>query len=205
MTELIAPGDVLHDIATGIHVTIVELRPDGFIIDQMVEPDKPRAALNHFHQTWTEVFEIISGVGCYSLDNTQYDAAPGHRFTVKPGQAHIHPWNTGTEALRFRQSDTFDPPDATAAVDTFLAFSTLFGLAREGKTNRAGTPRSPLQSFVVYDFFRRHGGYAVGAPVLIQDVLIASGGVLGRALGLRGWYEKYLPRNVNQSAGSSGA
>ena len=198
MTELIIPGDVLHDIATGIHVTLVELRPDGFVIDQMVETNKPRAALNHFHKTWTENFEIVSGTGRYSLDNTEHDAAPGHSFTVRPGQAHIHPWNTGSEELRFRQTDVFDPPDATAAVDTFLAFSTLFGLAREGKADRGGTPTNPLQAFVVFDFFRKHGGYAVGAPAAIQDVLIAVGGALGRELGFRGWYEKYLPRNTQR-------
>src|SRR5688572_25989271 len=180
MTEPIVPGDVLHDITTGIRLTLVELRPDGFVIEQMVEPNKARSALNHFHKTWTEVFEIISGTGRYSLDNTVYDAAPGHSFTVKPGQAHIHPWNTGTEELRFRQSDVFDPPDTTAAVDTFLAFSTLFGLTREGKTNRAGMPTNPLHSFVVFDFFRRHGGYAVGAPAAVQDVLITGGSALGR-------------------------
>jgi mannose-6-phosphate isomerase-like protein (cupin superfamily) len=197
MAELIVPGDVLHDIDTGSHVTIIELRPDGFIIEQMVEPNKAKSKLNHFHQTWTEVFEIVSGTGRYRLDDQVYEAAPGHSFTVRPGQAHIHPWNTGTEELRFRQSDVFDPPDATAAVDTFLAFSTLFGLAREGKL-RDGTPRNPFQAFVVFDFFRKHGGYAVGAAAPIQDVLIAIGGVLGRLLRFRGWYEKYLPRYVNQ-------
>src|SRR6186713_3373754 len=109
MTDLIVPGDIVHDSSTGTRVTIVELRPDGFIVDQIIEPNRPKSSLNHFHRTWSENFEIISGTGRYSLDNQEHDAVPGHSFVVKPGQAHIHPWNTGSEELRFRQSDTFDP------------------------------------------------------------------------------------------------
>lgn len=198
MSELISAGDVLHDPQAGIRVTLIELRPDGFIVDETIEPHKVPNTLNHFHQTWTEQFEIISGTGRYSLDNKEYAAAPGDCYEVKPGQAHIHPWNTGAEPLRFRQSDVFNPVDPTAAVDTFLGFSTLFALAREGKTNQDGTPKNPLQGLVVIDFFRQHGGYIYGVPVGVQNIMMGGGAALGKLFGYRAWYEKWLPKNVKQ-------
>lgn len=196
MSDLIRPGDVLHEPLTGSHVTIIELRLDGFVIEQMVEPNKVRSSLHHFHQSWTEKFEIISGSGGYRLDGVNHTAEPGHSFVVNPGTNHIHPWNTGKEPLRFRQSDTFNPPDPTAAVDTFLAFSTLFGLSAEGKANQDGVAKDPLQLMVILDFFRLHGGYTAGLPASVQTMLMAGGAALGRALGYRPWYEKYLPKNI---------
>lgn len=195
MPDLIMPGDKLYDVVTGIHVTLIELRPDGFIAEQVVEPNKTKSTLSHFHQTWTETFEITSGTGRYMLAGQEYDAAPGHRFVVQPGQAHIHPWNTGQEALHFRQTDIFAPADPTAAVETFLGFSTMFGLAKEGKANAEGVPKNPLQLMMILNLFRQHGGYLSGLPAPVQDVIMAGGAALGQVLGYRPWYERYLPKN----------
>jgi hypothetical protein len=124
-----------------------------------------------------------------------HDLSASDSFTVRPGRQHIHPWNIGDVELRFRQTDTFSPADASAAVDTFLAFSTMFGLAAEGKADHNGIPRNPLQLMVMLDFFRLYGGYVPGAPIALQDVMMRVGGALGRALGYRAWYERYLPQN----------
>jgi len=196
MADLITAGDVFHDPTTNSYITMIELRRNGFVIEQRVAPGSTRTIQNHFHKTWTETFEIISGTGRYKLDGKEYEAPPGHTFIVRPGQTHVHPWNPGTEELHFRQSDLFAPADPTAAVDTFLAFSTLAGLAKDGKSFRDGKPMNPLQAAITADFLRQHGGYLVGTPVSVQDVLLASGAKLAQTLGYRPWYEKYLPKNM---------
>jgi hypothetical protein len=193
MSKTLQPGDVLHNPNNGTHITLIELTPDGFLIEQHTKPGYTNSILNHLHQSWTENFEIISGQARYNVGGTEHTAEAGHRFSVQPGQTHIHPWNTGDSELIVRQRSHFNPPDATAAVDTFLGFSTLFGLATEGKTSRDGTPRNPLQTFVTLNFFRQHGGYLAGLPTGLQDVLMAGGAALGKALGYRPWYERYLP------------
>jgi mannose-6-phosphate isomerase-like protein (cupin superfamily) len=186
-------GDVLYDSVGGAQVTLVELTPDGFVIEQQSEAGKTGNRLNHLHESWTETFEIISGQGRCDVGGAERDVKAGDIVSVQPRQTHIHPWNTGAEPLHFRQRSVFVPANATAAVDTFLGFSTLFGLAREGKTNRAGIPRNPLQLLVILDFFRQHGGYLAGLPIGVQDALMGGGAALGRALGYRAWYERYLP------------
>jgi len=102
MTDRICIGDVLDDPITGSLAQIVKLVPDGFVIEQTIVPHKPRTTLNHFHKSWTETFEITSGVGGCNVAGKNYDAGPGDVFVVKPGQTHIHPWNTGDVELHFR-------------------------------------------------------------------------------------------------------
>lgn len=196
MNDLIRVGDVLKDPISGASVQLLELRADGFLLEQSIKPHQPKNMLDHLHTSWTETFEVISGTGRYKLAGKEYEATPGHRFVVQPGQTHIHPWNTGDTDFHFRQIDTFDPPDATAAVDTFLAFSTMFGLAREGKTNKDGIPKNPLQLLVILNFFRQHGGYLAGLPIPVQNAIMMSGSGIGKALGYKSWYEQYLPSQI---------
>jgi len=197
MTDLIRIEDVLDDPITGTHVKFIKLGPDGFVVEQTIVPHKTKSTLNHFHKSWTETFEIISGVCSCNVAGQVYNGGPGDVFVVKPGQTHIHPWNTGDAELHFRQTDTFDPVDDMAAVNTFLGFSTMFGLAREGKTSADGTPRNPLQLMVILELFRLHGGYLADVPVPAQDILMGLGAKLGRILGYRAWYEHYLPSQTN--------
>jgi len=190
---MIQIGDNIYNSVTGTRFHILAMSDSGFTIEQTVESGKKQSTLNHMHRTWTENFEVISGTGKYTLEGKVSEIRAGDKFTVKPGQAHIHPWNTGNDDLHFTQTDTFPTPDTTAAQDTFLAFSTTFALAGLGKADHDGVPRNPLQLMATLDFFRQHGGYIPGVPLGLQDVLIGGGGALGRAFGYRGWYEQYLP------------
>jgi len=45
----------------------------------------------HLHLTWTETFEIISGMAYYKLDGIQKTAKAGEKFVVLPRHLHIHP------------------------------------------------------------------------------------------------------------------
>lgn len=193
---MIHVGDTLYNPVTGTRFHILAMNDTGFTIEQTVEPGKKMSTLNHMHKSWEEHFEAISGVGQYKLDGKTHDFRPGDTFTVRAGQAHIHPWNTGDEVLRFRQTDSFLAPDPTAAVDTFLAFSTTFALAAQGKADHDGVPRNPFQLLVTLEFFRQHGGYIPGVPLGIQDGLMRAGSTLGRMLGYKPWYEEYLPKRA---------
>jgi uncharacterized cupin superfamily protein len=62
---MIKVGDVLYNSVTGTRAQILDLRNDGFIIEQTIEPGKKASSLNHLHQSWTEHFEIMNGKGRY--------------------------------------------------------------------------------------------------------------------------------------------
>jgi hypothetical protein len=68
--------------------------------------------------------------------------------------------------------------------------STLFGLANDGLTNAKGMPHL-LQAAVIADEFRDVVQF-VRPPLFIQRALFALLAPIGRALGYRPYYERYL-------------
>jgi hypothetical protein len=81
---------------------------------------------------------------------------------------------------------------------------TLFGLARDGKVNKAGLP-NPLQLAVLVHSMMPYS-YLDGMPVPVQTALFSSLAALGRALGYRATYARYSGDKdmigVEASAGS---
>ena len=63
-------------------------------------------------------------------------------------------------------------------------FETLAGLAREGKTNRAGVPKNPLRLALLLREFEAEI-YFVRPPLAIQRVILGALAFIGRLLGYR--------------------
>jgi len=83
MTDLIRIEDVLDDPITGTHVKFIKLGPDGFVVEQTIVPHKTKSTLNHFHKSWTETFEIISGVCSCNVAGQVYNGGPGDVFVAR--------------------------------------------------------------------------------------------------------------------------
>lgn len=164
----------------------------GWLIEVHCQPKAPPDITEHFHQTWTETFEIISGTAHYKLNGEKKLAQAGETIVMPPGQLQIHPWNAGTTELVYRQRNRFDRPNPQAVQDVLGVFVTIAGLAREGKVDANGRPKDPLQLAVTLQTLTRYGGYDASLPVPVQDFLAATLGRLAYALG----YKAVDPRFV---------
>lgn len=147
--------------------------------------------MEHVHTGWTETFQVVSGEGRYRLDGQEHAFGGGETVELPPNKKHIHPWNSGTGELVYRQTSKFDVPSPSAASDVIGVFFTIHGLAREGKINKRGLPKNPLQFAATLRMLTRHGGYDAAVPIPAQNFLSATLGRLAEMLGYRGTYPRY--------------
>lgn len=169
-----------------------ETKGNGWLLEHHSIPHAPPDIAEHMHLTWTESFEILSGEAFYKLNGVQKSAGAGDTIVMPPRQLHIHPWNAGETELVYRQFDRFDEPNPQAVQDVLGVFATLAGLAREGKVNRHGEPKNPLQLAVTLKVLNKYGGYDAKLPRRVQDVLAATLGSLAEALGYKAIYPQFV-------------
>lgn len=184
---MIEAGFTIHNPITGSTVQLLEGDAEtggcGWLLEvrtpALAGPDIPA----HWHRTWTETFEILSGEAIYSLDGVERTGSSGHSFVVRPGHHHSHPWNAGTEELLYRQRDLFEPPDPTAVREVLGVFATVADLARESRVTNQGRVRNPLHQLAMLRVLVRHGGYDAAIPSGLQNLLASTLGPLATALG----------------------
>jgi len=89
----------------------------------------------HFHNNFIETFEVLEGVLTMKLDPDIFKLKKGEVKSVPRNQLHYFK-NTSTEAVRFLVK--IEPGNQN--FEAFLAI--MYGLARDGLTNRKGIPKS---------------------------------------------------------------
>jgi len=146
----------------------------------------------HVHRTWTETFEILQGSASCRLGTAVQTLRAGETVVMPPGIAHVHPWNTGSGVMIFRQTNDFGASTPEAVHEVLGAFATINGLAREGRIGRKGIPKNPLQAAATIRTLTKHGGFDAAVPIPLQLGLSATLGRLAEALGYRAIYERYL-------------
>ncbi len=180
-------GQSIENPVTGERITWLQTAADSdgetlaFDIDL-----RPGAAVSaqHRHLRQTEEFSVLEGTLMISVAGRRDEVQPGDQFTVQPGTAHQW-WNASASNVRVRV--TLRP-----ALDTETFFETLFGLARDGKTNKKGIPSLP-QIAVAYRDLGASCSRVTRPPVVIQDAVFALIAPLGRLLGKRAAYARYSP------------
>lgn len=143
----------------------------------------------HFHPTWTESFEILSGEARYRLGPEERDAHPGETVVMPPGVVHLHPWSCGSIELHVRHTAVADPPDFQGLTASLQAILTIFGLASQGRVHRRGTPN--LLQLAVLARAAMPATYVAGSPIIVQRVIIAGLATLGRAFGYQVSYPEF--------------
>lgn len=151
---------------------------------------KPDIA-EHLHTTWTETFEIVSGIAKYSLDGVEQTAQAGESFIVEPRHLHIHPWNETDEMLVYRQKNRFEKASPAAVQEVLGVFATGAGLARDRKIPRKGYQKL-LQQAVTVRTLTRHGGYAAKPSRFMQNLLGSTLGFWASVLGYKAVYPEYV-------------
>ncbi len=163
-TVLIDPAE-----SGGVLAALLEIGPDARVVGE------------HFHPELHERFRVLSGTLGVNLDGARSEAGPGEVVDVAPRTVHDW-WNAGD-----------GPASVLVWVDPGERFTemitTLFGLARSGRTNAKGMP-DPLQLAVIATEFRDTAVFTSPPPV-VQRVLLGALAVIGRAMGRRATYPEF--------------
>jgi hypothetical protein len=114
------------------------------------------------------------------VDGVERIYGAGEVIVAAPGSAHAA-WNAGSD------DEVHVLVDFRPALRTETAFETLAGLARDGKTNRAGAPSNPLLLALVLHHFEEEI-YFVRPPLAVQRVIF---GLLARDARLLGYRAEY--------------
>lgn len=189
-------GDWIENPLAGLKVrfTIMPQQTGGqrYEADFVFQPlsGKGSAPL-HLHPTITETFTVLTGHARYHKQAQEYSAQPEDRIVLPPNVPHLHPWSVSAEELRMHLVAEANPADLDGLNRIINSVITGFGLARDGKTDKAGgQPRSLLQGAVIAHY-AAPGFYPAGLPIPLIRLLIGGLATLGHATGLRPTYDAY--------------
>ncbi len=191
-------GDLVDNPVTGQRILICKTERDTHGAYVEVEYyHQPFAGKNysphHFHPTWSERFEILSGLARYRLGADEKTAQPGETIAFPPSVPHMHPWNVGREELRVRQTTLPPRPDLDGLGATMTAIETLIHLAQQGKVNRDGLP-NPFQLALLLRSMQPHT-YLAGLPIAAQRSFFSLLAAVGRAAGYKASYPEQRNRH----------
>lgn len=173
---MIRAGDILENPVTGerlrFHASARDTNGEYVLVEATVQPGGIVAAA-HVHPYQTERFEVLSGTLGMRLGRKKLQAEAGDVVLVDPGVTHTF-WNDGENEARF-------VAEVRPALEFETLIETMFGLARDGRTNRKGMP-NPFRLAVI----ARHHFDDVRLPfppASLQRLALALGAPLGQALG----------------------
>jgi mannose-6-phosphate isomerase-like protein (cupin superfamily) len=163
-------------------VSVREADAEGWDVEIRLAPGA-RGPAEHVHRTIEERFEVREGEVTFRIGGRERALGHGTEVRVSPGTAHGFSNDTGTEAVLLGR--TVPESDELGRV-----VATLFGLAREGKTDDRGRPGF-LQGAVIAEAALDET-YFAGVPYGVQRAVGRVFGPVGRALGYRATYDRYL-------------
>ncbi len=147
----------------------------------------------HLHPLQEEHFEVLSGTFGVQIGDGRRSLEEGEEATVPPGTPHR--WFNEDDQHEARVSVELRP-----ALNTETFFETLYGLARDGKTDENGVPNL-LQQAVTLNGINRGEIYLASPPVAVQKALLATLAPLGRLLGYKDHYPRYSAEDGEGGAG----
>lgn len=172
-----------------IHYTQTAGDSDGRTFEMRFEMFKGAFIVGgpHLHPAQTETFRCLKGKLRFVIAGKEQDLDEGQEFTVHPGTVHDW-WNPSADQeavalVRFEPAKRYEE-----------YFETIFGLARDGKTNAKGFPR-PLQAAVIYHDFRESVRAPKGWQRALLTVLLPPLALVGKLLRYRSTYPAYRNRS----------
>lgn len=135
----------------------------------------------HYHPFQEERFEVMAGAFQTIIGDEVRTYQAGEKFVVPPGARHtMH--NVSDENGRLKWQ-------IRPALDTETFFETMWGLARDGKTNASGVPNI-LQVAVIGQAYSREFRLA-RPPYPILRVVFAMLAPIAKLMGYRSKYAQY--------------
>ena len=111
---------------------------------------------------------------------------------MPPGQPHIHPWNAGDTEMVYHQINKFEQRSPQAVQDVIGVFVTIFGLTGEGKVDKRGLPKNPLQFAATLRTLVKCDGYDANVSIPAQKIVAATLGRLAEAMGYKAVHPQYV-------------
>jgi quercetin dioxygenase-like cupin family protein len=186
-------GDELLNSVTGLRTvfrkTAEETSGELLQVDWIGEPGWTTGP-DHVHPRQEERFEVLSGRLGPRVGGVERVHSAGDVVVAPAGAPHAA-WNAGDGEVHVLV-------DFRPALRTEIAFETLAGLARDGKTNGAGAPRNPLLLALVLREFEDEI-YFVRPPLAIQRVIFGVLAKVGWLLGYRAEYPYPYARHSEAS------
>lgn len=136
----------------------------------------------HFHPRQEEVFRIEAGEAHFTREGEEVVAGPGDTVVIPAGARHSE-WNPGEEDVR----GTVELRPALGAKELHEMFA---GLNNDGMATKSGAPRNPLQLGVTFWHFRDDIRVS-SPPPWLQNVFMPPLWALGRAVGIKPYYERW--------------
>jgi len=177
-------GDVIDNPITGERITFLQTSGDTggklLQIDLVVQPGGfPIGA--HIHPKQEERFKVVTGRLRAWLNDREQNLVAGDKLIIPAGTPHY--WkNMSNEAIHLIVE--FRP-----ALQWETLFETMFGLARDGKTDKQGRP-NPLHMAVIFNEFEDEA-QPVAAMDRILFKLIPLLAQLGMSMGYKAVYPRY--------------
>lgn len=175
-------GDQLINAITGLRTVFRETaqstQGELLQVDWIAEP-RWTTGPDHVHRLQAERFEVIAGELGLRVDGVERILHAGEAIVAEAGAPHAA-WNAGDTEVHVLV-------DFRPALRTEVAFETLAGLARDGKTTRAGVPRNPLRAALIARHFEDEI-FFVRPPLVVQKMILGPLTWLARLLGYRPEY-----------------
>src|ERR1700712_3150581 len=178
-------GQVFENPVSGERAVVLtdpDDHPERVLVSHLYVEPGGRVAVAHRHPVSRERFRVIDGEVGFMIDGAERVLGPGEEAEVPPGTLHDW-WQVGEETAQVLVE--VDPGDRFVEM-----VGTMFGLARDGKSDGKGLPR-PLQLAVTVRGFRDVMVIA-SPPPWVQNLIFGTLAPIGRLVGRRPSYERYL-------------
>jgi quercetin dioxygenase-like cupin family protein len=190
----ITSGSWVENTATGERSLLVRLPAETggsyFEIEYTCKPFSGKNSIPaHYHATYTERFEILSGRARYLLGKEEHTAEAGETIVLPPRIVHIHPWSDSAEELRVRLRSQADPADLRGLNANLNAAITQYGLAHDGKVDKNGHAAFLQQAVSGYSVLP--GACPAGLSIPAARLILGAFAGLGRMAGYRVSYPQY--------------
>ena len=156
--------------------------PDRVLVSHLYVQPGGRVVAEHFHPTLTERFHVLAGQIGFLVGGKTSVLGPGESAEIPMGARHDW-WQVGDEESQAIVE--VDPGDRFIEI-----ICTIFGLARDGKTNDKGLP-GPLQLAVTASAYRDVVVFT-SPPPAVQRAMFTILTPLGRALSRQPFYPEYM-------------
>ena len=172
------PGDVIENPVIGDRVvfrrTGVDTGGELLEFDLFAKAGAPGPP-EHIHPNQEERFLVLAGSLTGRIDGREVSCATGEELVVGAETPHTW-WNAGQSEVRVRVQ--LRP---AGRMERFL--ETIYGLAKDGKTNAKGIPH-PLQ-LAVFASSYFDTSYLSHPPLFVQRIALGMLASVGRILGYR--------------------
>lgn len=146
-----------------------------------ISPPGNEGPAEHIHPSYDEHFEVVEGEFAFEIDGARRTLGAGETLVVNKGTPHTYRNESDAVAVCL--------VEARPAGRIEEVLTTLFGLSHDGKIRANGQPGF-WQGMVLAEAL---GGDTVftSPPPVVQNLLAAVLGRVGRLLGYRASYPKY--------------